>query len=371
MFFFTEWEMLIYVFQVIKWDVEILFVNINQRLVVRSVPETIRMWQLIRDQVELPPPTGSKNSCSEKNEEDDSCEDNNTTCSSSTTDPYLIYRAVGYGGLRLYLKSETLSAESGRRFSELDLRRSLRTNLRDRTIVEHPVVHVAMKADECQYRDPTDGFDDDVSNTTAAGGDSQRIKTDVKQEEEERGEMMDVGQVWDQEAAMQADPAAYREYFDFYLRYYTQKYARQTAGLCSQPPPPPYGKTGLSSLPPATSSIHSQPIAAPAPPPPSVSDAGTIPLPVFEQGLLQPDLSPFAAVTNKGKTPRPPQPQPAAATAPREHCPRVRGGFVPKRSAALEHALTVKNKLNEVRAQQMREELRKSSLVAYDDSDSE
>merc|ERR1711952_258358 len=54
--------------------------------------------------------------------------------------------------------------------------------------------------------------------------------------------------------AMAADPEAYKQYFDFYLKYYTQKYAQH--GVTSEPPP---------GLPPAA------PAAAPdmsRPPPP-------------------------------------------------------------------------------------------------------
>ena len=294
----------------------------------------------------MPSPDSNKDNDSPK--DDESCAD---SFSDSCSDPFLLYRSVGYGGIRVYLKCETLS--NGRRFCEMDLRKSLKSNLRGRAVVEYPVLHVAMKADECLYREPSDCLD--LAKDLAVAATNGGQKEEVKQEHEEGVE--DVGQVWDQEDAMQADPAAFRQYFDFYLNYYTQKYARQ-AGGSSGPLVPP-----CHSLPPPPAGIPIKP-----------AEESAIPLPEFDQ-RLKPDLSPFAVV-NKGKqlAPPPRQPPPPAnkpPLVPREPGPRSRFNYVPMRSAALEQALSVKNKLNEARAQKMREELRKSALVAYDDSDSE
>jgi len=325
--------------------VEILFVNINQKLVLRGQPETIRLWELIRDQVEL------TTSLHDEHRDDDLKED----------DPFIFYRSAGYGGLRLYLKCETPA--HGRRFHELDPRRSLRSNLRGKTIVEHPVLHVVMKADECVYRAPADCFDP-----------ARDLPAERKIKEEDETEGRSLGEVWEQEAQMEADPEAFRHYFDFYLNYYTQKFARQTGGAPLVPPIQQNdgGRAG---------ELRSRGASSAAISPPNFS----IPPPEFEQTLLQPpELSPFAATAagaNKPKHWPHPPPVNRASLNGREHGnqdqlpasshPRARLSSVPKRNTALEQALAVKNKLNEARAQKIREELRKSALVAYEDSDSE
>ena len=61
-----------------------------------------------------------------------------------------ITRSVGYGGLCVYLKNEI--ADSGSRFYPLEMKRSLRHNLSDKVLVEHPVLHLVMKGEQCNYR---------------------------------------------------------------------------------------------------------------------------------------------------------------------------------------------------------------------------
>jgi hypothetical protein len=363
--------------QVIKWDVEILFVNINRKLVLRGQPETTRVWQLIRDQVELTPSQVEALTTSQNGEDEATSLDDN--------DPFILYRSVGYGGLRLYLKCET--PVYGRRFYELDLRRSLRSNLRGKTIVEHPVLHVAMKADECVYRAPADAFQTAGDLPERKGGEGET-------------------EVGEQEAVEDANPEAFGQYFDFYLNYYTQKFAKESGGATSVSASPQQRCDTSAQLPRVTSSAGN--VTSPAVGITSsagnvtssavgvTSSAGSVSsaeapgdsvLPPPEFGVIHPpDLSPFAAVgSNKSKH----RPAVAAhrdsaqamdmggADGSKNQRPvssqsgRTRYTSVPLRNAALEQALAVKNKLNAVRAQKLREELRQSALVAYDDSDSE
>ncbi len=364
--------------------------NINRKLVLRRQPETTRVWQLIRDQVELTPSqvetlTTSQNGEAEALDDDD---------------PFILYRSVGYGGLRLYLKCET--PVHGRRFYELDLRRSLRSNLRGKTIVEHPVLHVVMRADECVYRAPADAF---------------QPATDLPEKKGAEGET-NVGEL---ESAEDANPEAFGQYFDFYLNYYTQKFSRESGGVTAGPKQ--HGDTA-AQLPRVTSSAGNGStssavgvtssagnvtssavgvtssagnVTSSAVGVTGTTSAGSVssaeaprdsvlPPPEFDVMIHPPDMSPFAAVgsnkskhrssvaahkdssqamdiggENGSKNQRPVSSQSG----------RTRYTSVPLRNAALEQALAVKNKLNAVRAQKLREELRQSALVAYDDSDSE
>ncbi len=365
--------------------------NINRKLVLRGQPETTRVWQLIRDQVELTPSQGEALTTSQNGEAEVAPVDED--------DPFILYRSVGYGGLRLYLKCET--PVHGRRFHELDLRRSLRSNLRGKTIVEHPVLHVVMRADECVYRAPADAFQP-AADAFLPAADLPEGKTEVG----EQGE-----------AAEDANPEAFGQYFDFYLNYYTQKFARESGGVTAGPKQ--HGGTA-AQLPRVTSSagngstssavgvtssagngtssavgftssagngstLSAVGVTSSAGSVSSATAPGDSVLPPPEFDATQPpDLSPFAAVgSNKSKH----WPSVAAhrdasqamdiggKDGSKNQRPgssgRTRYTSVPLRNAALEQALAVKNKLNAVRAQKLREELRQSALVAYDDSDSE
>ena len=184
---------------------ELKFINIDQTVVLPSVSERTKLWKLLSDYVEF--------------ESADNHED-----------PYQQYRAVSYGGICLYLKAEGQAApgETPRRFYPLDMKRSLKTVLKDTRIVEHPIIHVVFSRDEHLYREDLDYvlFDEEKEsdNTTAgenADGDKPRL-----------------GDVLSQADAMQADPESYKQYFDFYLKYYTSKYAQQGVDLNNPDPLP-------------------------------------------------------------------------------------------------------------------------------------
>jgi hypothetical protein len=236
-----------------------------------------------------------------------------------------------------------------------------------------------MKGDECAYRDfAMDTASDLVSAVSVSG----QVKGAPQQPEvASDGDASVVGQVWDQEAAMQADPEAYRHYFDFYLKYYTQKFTRGT-GSGAVGPPPPLQQHGDQPI----ANPHSGSALETCVVPDDGNGDSVLPLPEFDKTCRPPELSPFAAAEKMKKPwPHPPNvadsvganshggdgiPRPPTS-APREPGPKARFNYVPRRNAALEQALAVKNKLNEARAQQMREEFRRNALVAYDCSDSE
>ena len=164
-------------------------------------------------------------------------------------EPFLHYTAVGYGGLSLFLKAEGEPGrgELPRRFYPLDMKRSLKTNLKDRAVVEHPIIHVVFKSEEMNYREEQDLCLEEPPE--------QEEQRPGQQEPGSCQEAVTVGDVMSDTEAMAADPEAYKQYFDFYLKYYSTKYKVQGAAppgsaplshpaqlLLNRPhgPPPPH-----------------------------------------------------------------------------------------------------------------------------------
>merc|ERR1719242_2912783 len=106
------------------------------------------------------------------------------------------------------------------------MRRSLKTCLRDTVIVEHPIIYVVFKSDEHLFRDDADDIHVESKEEMSAP-----IKTAT--------EPLGVGDVMSQTEAMQADPESYKKYFDFYLKYYTTKYAQHGVTQDEAVPQPP------------------------------------------------------------------------------------------------------------------------------------
>jgi len=195
--------------KVIKWHVELKFPNIDQTVTLPSINERTKLWRLISDFVEF-------------------------KCADDPTDPFQHYRAVSYGGICLYLKAEGLPGpgETSRHFYPLDMKRSLKTGLKNTRIVEHPIIHVVFTRDEHMYLEEQDLvlFEEEKSD--------DKVGTD----DPSSSENPTLGDVLSQTDAMQADPEAYKQYFDFYLKYYTSKYAQQGVNPeeSSQALPNPY-----------------------------------------------------------------------------------------------------------------------------------
>merc|ERR1712059_151294 len=115
----------------------------------------------------------------------------------------------------------------------------------NKAIAEHPIIIVALKTDDHMYREDQDYVLEDPPDKTETLNVSETVT------EAGSPPNIDVGDVLDQADAMQADPESYKHYFDFYLKYYSAKYAQQ---------PPPKGGAPLSSF---------------SCPPPSQGPAGT------------------------------------------------------------------------------------------------
>ena len=184
--------------KVIKWKVVLKFINIDRDVSLAPVSESTKLWQIISDYVEF--------------QSDD-----------DPSDPWQLYRSVSYGGISLMLKGEAMNKNGDtKQYYPLDMKRSLRTNLRDMTVVEHPIIYVIFKSDEHLFRED-DKEEEDVPTVEAKAAPDN------------------VGDVMSETDAMQADPEAYKQYFDFYLKYYTQKYSQQGLSDIQQPmaPTPP------------------------------------------------------------------------------------------------------------------------------------
>jgi len=194
--------------KVLFWHVDLVFVNLNQTLTFENIPDTTKMWKLLAEVLEPETEDRSRTAPAPA----PGCWENPVP-----QDQLDLYRGVGYGGLSLFLKSESLRQEGEETlpFYPMEQKRSLRYNLRDRTLVEHPVIYVVFKSDDCNFRseEKTSNLDYEEEMHDEAKG----AEPDFPQS---------VGDVLGEEENMSADPEAYAEYYSFYLKYYTQKYSR-------------------------------------------------------------------------------------------------------------------------------------------------
>jgi len=207
--------------KIIKWHVELKFPNIDQTFNLPSVNERTKLWKLISDFVEF-------------------------KCADDPTDPFQHYRAVSYGGISLYLKAEGQPApgEASRYFYPLDMKRSLKTGLQNTRIVEHPIIYVVFSRDDHMYREEQDLILFEEDKEVAENGVS------TSHDDSTAAANPTIGDVLSQTDAMQADPEAYKQYFDFYLKYYTSKYAQQGASPnLSQPLPNAFAGSAIPAGP--------------------------------------------------------------------------------------------------------------------------
>ena len=271
------------------WHVLLKFPNINVKMSLPSVSERTKLMSLISDFVEF------------RSLDDPS-------------DPFQMYRSVSYGGLSLYLKSEAAPGHlTSRRFYPLDMRRSLKTCLRDTVIVEHPIIYVVFKSDEHLFREDADDIHMEVKEEVAAPA----------------SEPLGVGDVMSQTEAMQADPEAYKKYFDFYLKYYTSKYAQHGVGPEDTAPPP--ASVPFSAM---AGTVNTNTFPSRAPP---------------HQSTLQPLISSISrtAQLNRNSLPRAPSNVDRTNTSNQEHAKTIRKELQKEKPVGL------------------------TGLVAYDDSDSD
>ena len=245
----------------------------------------------------------------------------------------------------MLLKGETLNKNGdSKHFYHLDMKRSLKTNLKEMTLVEHPVIYVVFKTDEHLFRDEEE---DQVAEKSSSTSDNLETSRHARPE--------NVGDVLGETEAMKSDPEAYKQYFDFYLKYYTKKYAQQGVTTMTPPqlpaPPPSFSTPPPDySLPPPNYSL----------PPPNYS----VP-PVTVQAPAHPQLF---------QTP-PPQPPVDTFSVPPPTIKIHRNNTTTEKKNFFFEDNAVNNTKNYEAASQiktvMQQDSKNSSLVQYDMSDSE
>ena len=258
------------------------------------------------------------------------------------SDPFQMYRSVSYGGLSLYLKAESAPGQqTRRRFYPLDLRRSLKTNLQDTVIVEHPIIYVVFKTDDHLFRDEADDFHVPIREKAT---DSETSRNTVG-----------LGEVMSQTEDMQSDPEAYKKYFDFYLKYYTTKYAKHGVSPEDSVPVPPTPKSA-----PPKANTNTFPKRATQTPPQHP------PLPSFPKNVPPPQHPPSPSFPRNVPPPSMPRtvPPPQKKNFNRENnFPRGPSDLGQTNRRNQEHAKSIKKQL------QTGNPL--GGLVNYDDSDSD
>lgn len=261
--------------RIIKWKVQLEYIHCLggiQSIVLPAVSENTKLWRMLVDQVE-----------------GEVVGDN---------DHFEIYKSVSYGGLSMYLKCEGLAGpgEQPRQFYPLDMKRSLKTNLKNTRLVEHPIIHVVLKSEDVNYREDQD-FEDLTPETPPVDGETVE-------------DNINIGSILTETDAMAADPEAYKQYFDFYLKYYSAKYSRQgsTPGSPAPGPGPVTHPAQLllnhnntfpgrsnSNLPAALTSF-----------PPSYVPDFNRPPPCFSPSVTSPHIYPSKTVPSPGYSPSTP-----------------------------------------------------------------
>eukprot|EP00095_Tigriopus_kingsejongensis_P008814 maker-scaffold646_size120253-snap-gene-0.21 protein:Tk08814 transcript:maker-scaffold646_size120253-snap-gene-0.21-mRNA-1 annotation:"box c d snorna protein 1" len=106
----------------ILWKLELVFPHCRQSIVIPRVHEKTKLHEI------LVPYT-------QPDEHYESLDD----------DPFAIYRALGFKGIQVLLKNENVKAQAPQnRFEELSLKKSLRVNLKEKSVLEHPVLFVIL-----------------------------------------------------------------------------------------------------------------------------------------------------------------------------------------------------------------------------------
>ncbi len=135
----------------VRWRVRLVFPHCKRTIVMAEVKESTKLYKILEDYVEA----GKAKEGKGKEEEEEGGENSPDILAE---DPFASYRSAWPGGVLVLLKAEHLSNkeveqlqdEDGNtvvtRFYELDLKKSLRNNLRGKTVVEHPVVFVVLKS---------------------------------------------------------------------------------------------------------------------------------------------------------------------------------------------------------------------------------
>jgi len=197
------------------WDVEMYLVHLDKSVKLTKLADTTKLWKLLAPILE---PTVDCHQLGFDASE--------VNLDQSERD---IYLAMGYSGLKVYLRTETykrrrrdeaideiegdnLDDDSQNRYTELDLQRSLRHNLRGHALVEHPCLEIVSKWEACNYRDQ---IAVNIFNQTEHRVDN--VEIEQEQQEVQQPEQEDKPEIGETEND-------YTQYYNFYLDYYQKKY---------------------------------------------------------------------------------------------------------------------------------------------------
>jgi len=240
--------------KVLKWDVELKLPHANSTLKLDFVPDTTKLWKLVAPLMEpgvSQDVLGYKASDLQLNEQQ-----------------IQEYQSMGYGGIIIYLRTETLSNRQRQhlnhddkegekparinRYTELDMKRSLRYNLRGHALVEHPCLEVVNMYEACNYRDqgyielmpPPSTNNDKDQEDNSNGMDENNVDMEEFEEKEE---------------IISTEADAYKKYYDFYFNYYNKKYTnpgenKPASGTTNSS----YAESTIPSLPSAMSQLASK-----------------------------------------------------------------------------------------------------------------
>jgi len=216
----------------LSWHIELHLPSVTKQLNIPSVPDRTKLWRLLAPIIESP--AGPLNISTKGLEQ-------------LTDDDIDLYRSAGYAGLCVYLKCQGLLRNSHQshnhrreggdevtsnkhpRFYSLDMKRSLRHNLRGKVLVEYPVIYLIMKGEECNYREEADCFSPEDSSTASID------KAAVTYAGMDIEEKTSIGMIPGSKEGMEASTEIYKQYFDFYLDYYTHKYHHQPPTNAARP----------------------------------------------------------------------------------------------------------------------------------------
>eukprot|EP00088_Acartia_fossae_P013520 TRINITY_DN1710_c0_g1_i7.p1 TRINITY_DN1710_c0_g1~~TRINITY_DN1710_c0_g1_i7.p1 ORF type:complete len:461 (+),score=104.80 TRINITY_DN1710_c0_g1_i7:46-1428(+) len=202
----------------LSWDVDLYLPHADKTIKLNSVPDTTKLWKLVAPLFE---PDIS---------EDQDVGFQKSQFMNLTQEDFDTYRSFGYGGVLVYLRTETrrrkrngenMSGETDdlpkeQRYTELDMKRSLRHNLRGHALVEHPCLEVVSKWEACNYRNQMimDFYEEQQREET-------RVENENIRKEEEGDEIMEK----QEEENPDTEAEAYNKYYNFYFNYYSNKYS--------------------------------------------------------------------------------------------------------------------------------------------------
>ena len=225
----------------ICWRIQLLlphaYSSSGQKVIMENVSENTILYDLFQPYV-IGTCDTAKNRPAERSNDGKDCEQ------------YDIYKTAGFSGVKVLLKSEG-DFHTSKRYHEVDISKCLKDNLFGKNIVEHPVLMIILNhhSDSFNISDGSDedDLDDDTRNDNTGSG-IQGMQEDASNHAPTSTERPNCNKVVDQEktkesisdGSIMASHPTRREAefnkncYDFYLNYYSEKYAITNPQLMSK-----------------------------------------------------------------------------------------------------------------------------------------